>query len=63
MLFLAADLSTPFLNIGTADEIFQQSGKQDSFRCILKSSGSMYESSGSHVLEYNQDQMPLLNQV
>ena len=32
-----------FLNTGT----IQQSGKQDSFRHILKSSGSMYENSGS----------------
>ena len=29
------------------NETFQQSGKQDSFRHILKSSASMYESSGS----------------
>ena len=32
---------------GTTDETFQQSGKQDSFRKLLKSSASMYESSGS----------------
>ena len=35
------------LNTGTTDETFQQSGKQDSFRHIFKSSASMYESSGS----------------
>ena len=42
--------SGPFpniLNTGTKDETFQQSGKQDSFRHLLKSSASMYESSGS----------------
>ena len=32
--------------MGTTDETFQQSGKQDSFRHILKSSACMYESSG-----------------
>ena len=36
-----------FLNTGTTDKTFQQSGKEDSFRQILKSSASMYESSGS----------------
>ena len=44
----------------------QQSGKQDPFRRILKSSATMYESSGSQFfrppLEYNQDQMPLMSQ-
>ena len=30
--FLAVDLSPTFLNTGTTDETFQQSGKQDSFR-------------------------------
>ena len=39
--FLAVDLPTRFLNAGTADEVFQQSGKQDSFRQILKSSASL----------------------
>ena len=33
--------------LGTTDENFQQSGKQDSFRHILNNSASMYESSGS----------------
>ena len=36
-----------FLNTGTTNETFQQSGKQDSFRHILKSSASVYECSGS----------------
>ena len=36
-----------FLNPGTTNETFQQSGKLDSFRHILKSSASVYESSGS----------------
>ena len=31
---------------GTTNENFQQSGKQDSFRNILKSSARIYESSG-----------------
>ena len=43
---LAVDLSPAFLNTGTTDETFQQSGKRDSFRHILKSSASMYETSG-----------------
>ena len=34
-----------FLNTGTTDKTFEQSGKQDSFRHILKSSAGMYESS------------------
>ena len=44
---LLTDLSLTFLNTGTTNETFQQSGKQDSFRHLLKSSASMYESSGS----------------
>ena len=36
-----------FLNTGTANETFQQSRKQDSFRQILKSSANMYESLGT----------------
>ena len=43
--FLAVGLSQTFLNTGTADETFQQSEKKDSLRHILKSLGSMYESS------------------
>ena len=54
-----------FLNTGTTDEIFKQSGKQDSFSHILKNSTSMYEvcmkfqvqSSLEPLLEYNQDQL------
>ena len=45
--FLAVDLSPTFLNTGTTDETFQQFGKQDSCRHLLKSLASMYESSGS----------------
>ena len=44
---LAVELSPTFLNTGTTEETFQQSGKQDSFRHLLKSSASMQESSGS----------------
>ena len=36
-----------FLNTGTTDETFKQSGKQDSLRHLLKSSANMQESSGS----------------
>ena len=36
-----------FLNIATADETFQNSGDQDSFRYKLKNSANIYESSGS----------------
>ena len=35
------DLSPTFLNTRTTDETFQQSGKQDSFRHLLKSSANM----------------------
>ena len=35
-------LSPTFFNIGNTDDTFQQSGKQDTFRHILKSSASMY---------------------
>ena len=44
--YLAAGLSLTFLNRRTTNETFQQSGKEDSFRHILKSSASMYSSSG-----------------
>ena len=44
---MAVDLSPTFLNTGTTDETFQQSGKQDSLRYLLTSSASTYESSGS----------------
>ena len=46
---MAVDLFPTFLNTGTTNEIFQQSGKQDSFTHILKSSASLYESSGSQL--------------
>ena len=41
------------LNTRTTDEAFQQSGKQDSFRHMLKCSASMYESSGSNFFRTN----------
>ena len=41
------DLSQTFLKTGTTNETFQQSGKQDSFRHLLKSLANMQESSGS----------------
>ena len=48
-------------------ETFQKSGKQDSFRHLLKISASMYEiqvhTSSEPLQEYNQDQTPLTNQV
>ena len=40
-------LSPLFLNTGTTYETFQQSGKQDSFRQILKSPANTHESSDS----------------
>ena len=39
--FLAEDLSPAFLKTWTTDETFQQSGKQDSYGYLLKSSASM----------------------
>ena len=45
--FLATDLYPTLLNTGITDKTFHESRKQDSFRHILKSSVSMYESSGS----------------
>ena len=44
--FLVVDIFPTFLNAGTANETFRQSGKQDSFRHVLKSAASMHESSG-----------------
>ena len=38
---------TTSLNTGIIDETFQQSGKQDSWKHLLKGSASMWESSGS----------------
>ena len=62
--------SRPFPNIllnrETTDETFQQSGKQDSFRHILKSSACMYESSCPQFFRtttgLQSEQMPLMNQ-
>ena len=45
--FLDVNLFPTLLNAGTTDVTFQQSGKQDSFRHILKNSANMYETSGS----------------
>ena len=45
--FLAVNLSPRFLNTGIINKTFQESGKQGSFRYILKSSASIYESLGS----------------
>ena len=42
-----------FLNTRTTNETFQQSGKQGSFRHILKSSTNMCESSGSQFFRTN----------
>ena len=52
------------LNTGTTYDNVQRSGKQDSFRHILKSLASMHETQSSlePPLEYNQDQTPLTNQ-
>ena len=44
MVVLAVHLPPISLNAGTTDETFQRSQEQDSFRHILKSSASVYES-------------------
>ena len=49
--FLAIHLSSTFLNTWTTNEIFQQSGKQGSFRQILKSSASICENSDPSFLK------------
>ena len=63
----AKDLSSTILNTESMGETFQKSGKQDSFRHLLKISASMYEiqvhTSSESLQEYNQDQTPLTNQV
>ena len=51
-------LSPTFLNKGTTDETFQQSRKQKSFRQILKSSASMYESLGSQFFRTTSGKQP-----
>ena len=56
--FLAVDLSPTFLNTGTTDETFQQSGKQVQLVCIKVQARISLEP----PLEYNQDQMSLTNQ-
>ena len=64
--FLAVDLSPAFLNTGTTNDNFQQSGKQDPFRHSLKVQLACMKvqahSSLEPPLEYDQDQMPLMNQ-
>ena len=44
---MAVDCSTTFLNTVPTDETFQQSGKQDSFRHILRRSAWVGKSSSS----------------
>ena len=48
--FLVVDLSLTFLKTKTTDEVLQQSGKEDPFRHMLKSSACMYGSSGWQFL-------------
>ena len=45
--FLAIDLFPTFLKVGSTDVTFQKSGKQNSFRHIMKNSASIYENWGS----------------
>ena len=61
--FLAVDLSPTFLNTGTTDETFRQSGEQDSLSHLLKlvCKKAQAHSSLKPPLEYNQDQMFLTN--
>ena len=49
-IFSAVDLFSTFLTTGNTNETFQQSGKQESFRHILKSSASIYESYSGSLL-------------
>ena len=57
--FLVVNLFQTLLNTGTTDETFQHSGKQGSFRHILKNSDSMMKvqahSSLEPPLEYNKN--------
>ena len=53
VVVLASDIFPRFLMTGTTDGTFQQFGKQDSFRHILKSSASMYEISDSQFFRTN----------
>ena len=48
VIVLDTDHCSPFLNTGTTDETFSQSGKEDSFK-ILKRLTNTYESSGSQL--------------
>ena len=50
-LFLAVDLSKTFFYTRTTDETYQESGKREHFRELLKSSASTYESSGSQFFK------------
>ena len=54
-----------FLNAGTTDKIFQQSGKQDSFRQILSLVHTKVQAGSSleQPLEYNQEKMLLKNHL
>ena len=45
-ILFSCRLFPTFLNTGTTDETFQQSGKSDYFTHTLKGSASVYESSG-----------------
>ena len=49
--FLVVDLSLSFLKTKTTDEVLQQSGKEDPFRHMLKSSACMYEVQAGSSLE------------
>lgn len=52
-----------FLNTGTLDEVLQQFGRRYSFRHILRSSTSLYESSDSKPQpDYNQDLKSFMKQ-
>ena len=61
--FSTVDLCLTFLTTSTIDESFQQSGKQDFFRHIMKTSACMYESLDSlePPQKHNQDQACLTN--
>ena len=48
---LAVEISQTFLNAESTNKTFQVSGKQDSFRHLLKSSADMKESSGSQFFK------------
>ena len=57
------DLFPIFLNTGTTDETFQQSGKQDAYCRVQQVRRKVRgHSSLESPLEYNDDQIPLRNQ-